>query len=111
MKGIRLGNINVGPENKSNSVAPKDRMARLPKSMADLTTQILALAVNGAQGILIIVMNGIEPVDLNKYQYRWIVYTVQIISIAAFSVFVHAIYFVRNVSITKAIWRQITGNA
>ena len=122
MESIQLGCINSKTENQNRnrilawtsdicSFAPMDKMSLLPKSMADLTTQILALTVHVVMAILLIIMNGIEPIDLNKYRYRWIVYTIQIIGVAAASVTVHALYFVRNVSYTKAIWRRITNSA
>ena len=118
MKSIQLGCINSRDDNKSSGriqawsnetcqVTPLDKFSRLPKSMADLTTQLLCLTVHVVMATLIIVMNSKHPLELNEYRYRWIVYTIQIIGVAAASVFVHAFYFVRNVSFTKAIWRRI----
>ena len=118
MMRIQLGCINSREEIKNRrrfmawtneicTVAPIDKVSRLPKSMADLTTQILALTVHVVIAVLLIVMNGIEPVELNEYRYRWIVYTIQIIGVAAACIFVHALYFVRNGSFTKTIWTRI----
>ena len=75
--------------------------------MADLTTQLLCLVVHVVMAILIIFMNRKDPAELNEYRYRWIVYTIQIIGVAAASVFVHAFYLVRNGSFTETIWRRI----
>ena len=116
MQSIQLGRINSSEANADQKMAwsdetchltPVDTFSRMPKSMADLTTQISALGVHVIMAILILVMNQTEPIKLNDYSKRWIVYINQIIGVAAASVFVHAFYYVRNTTLSKFIWRNI----
>ena len=116
MQSIQLGCINSSEANADQKMAwsnetchltPVDKFSRMPKSMADLTTQISALGVHVIMAILVLVMNQTEPIKLNDYSKRWIVYINQIIGVAAASVFVHAFYYVRNTTLSKFIWRNI----
>ena len=116
MKNIRLGCINgevdtdkriIAWSNETCNMVPIDKITKLPKSMADLTTQILCLIFHIAMATLAIIMNRANPEDLNEYRYRWIAYTIQIIGLAAASVFVHAFYILRNVAFTDAIKRRV----
>ena len=116
MQKIQLGCINSSEANADQKMAwanetchltPVDKFSRMPKSMADLTTQISALGVHVIMAILILIMNQTEPIKLNDYSKRWIVYINQIIGVAAASVFVHAFYYVRNTTLSKFIWRII----
>ena len=116
MTNIRLGCIDgeadkdtrkIAWSNETCNMIPIDKIAKLPKSMADLTTQILALIFHIVMATLAIIMNRLNPEDLNEYHYRWIAYTIQIIGLAAASVFVHAFYILRNVAFTDAIKRRI----
>ena len=65
-------NRKVAWSSETCNMIPIDKIAKLPKSMADLTTQILALIFHIVMATLAIIMNRANPEDLNEYQYRWI---------------------------------------
>ena len=100
---------NTAWSNDAGCWGPVDKLSNLPKSMADLTTQILCLIAHIIMAILVRVMNQMEPSNLNEYEHRWIVYVNQIVNVAAAGVFVHGLYYARNISVSKTIWRNIKG--
>ena len=83
------------------------RSSTLPKSMADLTTQMLCLTFLVVVSIVTTVMNGTDPDELNQYGNRWLAYFNQII---AFSFAISAIcfqYYAKNAALRNAIWRNM----
>ena len=89
--------------------APNQRNVKsnVPKSMVDLTTQILCLLFQGTFVAIALVRYGIEPLALNKYEHRWMTYYMQIIGPAIAILGISIIYYIKNNSVPKAIWRSI----
>ena len=85
----------------------RNTKSNVPKSMIDLTTQILVLIFQVTFGAMVLVRYGIEPLDLNKYENRWLTYYLQIIGAAVAILGISIIYYIKNDSLPKAIWRAI----
>ena len=66
-------------DNESNSVR---RASSLPKSMADLTTQMQCQTDLVVVSIVHMVMNNKMPIELNQYENRWLAYFNQIILVS-----------------------------
>ena len=81
--------------------------SNVPKSMVDLTTQILCLLFQGTFVAIALVRYGFEPLALNKYEHRWMTYYMQIIGPAIAILGISIIYYIKNNSVPKAIWRSI----
>ena len=108
----QLGNnLNGGNVAWIGNDAKQKKIANLPKSMADLTTQLLCLLFLFVPYIIVAVaFNRIKKVEnLNEYENRWLPYSVQIIFTAAGILGISVQYYVRNSSLPKAIWRNIKG--
>ena len=75
--------------------------------MVDLTTQILIIIFQISFVVMVMVMNQVKPIDLNKYENRWMVYLVQIVAAAVALLGISVIYYVKNNSLPKAISREI----
>jgi hypothetical protein len=109
---IELGrNGNFGNDGQQRKLGwgneEQQTVSRMPKSMADLTTQILCLMFAVSQVFVITAMNQLKPLELNNYENRWMAYYVQIIgnSIAILGISVQ--YYIKHHSLPKAIWRNI----
>ena len=89
--------------------APNQRNVKsnVPKSMIDLTTQILVLIFQVTFGAMVLFRYGIEPLDLNKYENRWLTYYLQIIGAAVAILGISIIYYIKNDSLPKTIWKAI----
>ena len=87
--------------NKNNTTS------NVPKSMVDFTTQILCLIFQGTFVAMALVRYKIEPLDLNKYEHRWLTYYIQIIGAAVAILGISIIYYIKNNSLPKTIWRSI----
>ena len=96
-------------DEKQNTISLR-RHGNIPKSMADLTTQILSLTFFGFIGITTAVMNWTIPEELNEYQNRWLAYSNQIIAIAVAILGISAQYYANNASLPKAIWKKLRDN-
>ena len=120
-QNIELGRMDI-PENgtheqqrkvawESNGKQQNPSMLRrdrnIPKSMADLTFQILCLAFFGFIGISTAVMNWTKPAELNEYQNRWLAYSNQIIAIAVAILGIPAQYYAKDASLPKDIWKYL----
>ena len=110
-QNIELGRMNPF-QNEVPHIAWADPDKRnvksnVPKSMIDLTTQILVLIFQVTFGAMVLVRYGIEPLDLNKYENRWLTYYLQIIGAAVAILGISIIYYIKNDSLPKAIWRAI----
>ena len=111
-ENIRLGRIDPKQRNDQgqNVAGFIDRqiiVPNLPKSMADLTTQLLAFTFIIVLGTLTILMNRTDPIQLNEYENRWLVYFNQIIGTTVAILGITAQYYMKNTSLPKAIWRNI----
>ena len=111
---IQLGRINPFGNNAqqqnlawSNTDNERKKISSLPKSMSDLTTQILCFIFHVIFVIVCIAMNRIEPINLNERKNRWLAYYIQIIGIAIAILGTCTAYYVRNRSLPKAIWRNV----
>ena len=110
MNASALENDRIGAQGIAWTNHQEHRPAKssiVPRSMADLLTQLLCLTLLVAVVSVDIAMNKTDPADLNKYQNRWLVYLDQII---AFSFGVSGIcvqYYARNRAMRNAIWRNI----
>ena len=112
-KQIELGNIKRLGDNRNQegnmALADQGNYAarHMPKSMADLTTQILCILIN----LISVVVNGviasIEPIELNDYRNRWLTYYIQIIGIAIAILGISLQYYIKNRSSITAIWRTL----
>ena len=112
---IELGRINT-PEDDANQernsaqVTIGNSMVRnMPKSMADLTTQVLCILIN----LINVVVNAeiasiakIDPNELNMYGNRWLIYYVQIIGIAIAILGISVQFYFKNRSSIKVICRN-----
>ena len=117
-KNIEIGRMNASPRECDRIGAQgiawtsyqEHRPAKssiVPRSMADLLTQLLCLTLLVVVCSVDIAMNKTDPADLNKYQNRWLVYLNQIIT---FSFGVSGIcvqYYARNKAMRDAIWRNM----
>ena len=103
------GNI-VPPLNSAWTAENRKKSLTLPKSMGDLLTQFLCLAYVTSYTILLFVMNKMSPAGLNEYQNRWIIYWNQLIGTSVAVLGISATYYLRNPSVSKAIWRNIKEN-
>ena len=112
-KQIELGSIKRMGDNRNQdgNMALTDQgnyaARHMPKSMADLTTQILCILIN----LISVVVNGviasIEPIELNDYRNRWLTYYIQIIGIAIAILGISLQYYIKNRSSITAIWRTL----
>ena len=111
-ENIRLGRITPKDRNDQGQdiagVIDRPRMVpNMPKSMADLTTQLLTLTFIIILGTLTILMNRTDPIKLNEYENRWLVYFNQIIGASVAILGITTQYYMKNTSLPKAIWRSI----
>ena len=111
-KRIELGRLDITqPEGERKKVTWEDdknkRASNLPKSMADLTTQILCLIFALLVSIVNMVMSGKTPDELNEYQNRWLAYFTQIIAVAVAILGISAQYYAKNKALPRAIWRRL----
>ena len=112
---IKLGSINSS-ENIGSPLkfawenGCQNRSSNMPKSMADLLTQILCLTFLTGSGITVFVMNKMSSNELNEYQNRWIVYWNQLVGEAVAVLGISATYYTRNPSVSKGIWRHLREN-
>jgi hypothetical protein len=83
------------------------KASNLPKSMADLTTQILCLIFALICSIVNIVITGKTPDEFNEYRNRWLPYFSQIIAFALAMLGISAQYYAKNMSLPRAIWRNL----
>ena len=79
----------------------------MPKSMADLTTQFLCLMLNLIFVIVHLIMNQIEPKELNAPENRWLAYYIQIIGVTVTILGISCQYYLKNRSLLRSIWRSI----
>ena len=100
----------VPPLNSAWTAENRKKSLTLPKSMGDLLTQFLCLAYVTSYTILLFVMNKMSPAGLNEYQNRWIIYWNQLIGTSVAVLGISATYYIRNPSVSKAIWRNIKEN-
>ena len=91
-------------DNQDNSGT---RSSTLPKSMADLTTQMLCLTYLVVIVVVTMVMNGTEPAELNKFENRWLAYFSQIIALSFAISAICFQYYAKNPALRNAIWRNI----
>ena len=113
-KNIELGCISTSQNAIENRNLPKKdnqhiNLRNVPKSMADLTTQILCLLLNLTFVAVHLAINRIEPKDLNAYEHRWLAYYIQIIGIDVAILGISVQYYVKNRGVPNAIWRNING--
>ena len=111
-RNIELGRISNSQNAIENRRQPtKDardiEMRNVPRSMVDLTTQVLCSTLNLTFVVVHLAINRIEPKDLNAYEYRWLVYYIQIIGIAVAILGISVQYYIKNRSLPIAIWRNI----
>jgi len=83
------------------------RASNLPKSMADLTTQILGLIFALIYAIVNIVVNQKDPEEFNQNQNRWLAYFTEILASALAILGILAQYYARNTSVARAIWQKM----
>lgn len=110
-KNIELGRIqNIANPNETKNRNDQEFKARnMPKSMADLTTQLLCMMLIIVFFIVSSIINEIEPKNLNSLENRWLVYYMQIIGVALTILGISCQYYVKNKSLSNAIWRKIKG--
>ena len=111
VQNIELGRIKPS-KNGTSMVAWSNPNARkiisnVPKSMADLTTQILCLLFLMANLTMIVARDRIDKTELNKDENRWMTYYIQIIGFAVANLGICIIYYVKNDTVPKAIWKAI----
>ena len=86
----------------------KKKNTTMPKSMADLTTQILCMVfLIIPQMMISVTINKVGPAGVNEYQNRWLVYYIQIISTALSVTVISIQYYIKNSHLPKAIWRNV----
>ena len=108
VKKVALGTMKPPRRLAWSTDEEETQNSNLPKSMVDLLTQILCLALLTFDSVILITMNSIiDPASLNIYRYRWIVYWNQIISLAIGVIGIPGVYYIRNTSLPKAIWRNV----
>ena len=117
---IELGRMNDAPSSQNDQrrkVAWEDceassvrRTSRLPKSMADLTTQMLCLIFLVGVAVLNMAINDKKPVELNQYENRWLVYFNQIIAISVALSGICFQYYAKNDGLRNAIWRNMAAS-
>ena len=109
-------NIHLGRIKPSTNGAPcvawtnsntRNIISNVPKSMADLTTQILCLSFLMSNVAMIVARNRIDKIDLNKYENRWMTYYIQIIGFAVAMLGICIIYYIKNDNVPRAIWKTI----
>ena len=110
-QNIQLGRIKPSG-NGTPSIAwfnsnTRNIISNAPKSMADLTTQILCLSFLISNVAMIVARNRIDKMDLNKYENRWLTYYIQIIGFAVAMLGICIIYYVKNDNVPRAIWKAI----
>ena len=110
-QNIELGSIKPST-NGTQSVAwstpnTRNMISNIPKSMADLTTQILFLLFLVSNGAVILARNRIDKMDLNKYENRWMTYYIQIIGFAVAMLSICIVYYVKNDNVPRAIWKSL----
>ena len=110
-QNIELGSIKPST-NGTPSVAwstpnTRNMISNIPKSMADLTTQILFLLFLVSNGAVIVARNQIDKMDLNKYENRWMTYYIQIIGFAVAMLSICIVYYVKNDNVPRAIWKSL----
>ena len=108
-ENIQLGSMHPLPNSKdSNKNGTGLRVSNAKSSMADLFTLSLSFMFLSFYSCILTIMHWyLEPAELNTYRYRWIVYWNQILGVSVSIIGIAGSYFVRNSSVTKAIWRNI----
>jgi len=111
-KNIELGRMqNSNKSDQQNNPAKNDepdfKARNMPKSMADLGTQLLCMILFLAFVIVSSFIHQIEPKELNSYENRWFVYYFQIIGVAITILGISCQYYIKNKSLRTGIWRQI----
>ena len=114
-QGIELGRIqNPERENSDRRIAWQDNQPKqprnVPKSIADLTTQVCCLIITTLSAIIHVVMNQLEPEELNNYGNRWLTYFNQINGVAVAILGISLQYYIKNHSILRVMWRSISTN-
>ena len=112
---IKIGRINnPDNENQENREArqnyQKSQSRNVQKSMADLTTQVFCLTFTTLAVVIHVVINHLEPKQLNDYENRWLVYFIQIIGVAVTILGTSFQYYLKNRSTPNIIWRSISNN-
>ena len=107
-------NINLGQLSHSNANNRRHNEERkqeevrkfrnIPKSIVDLSTQVLCVLFNVIFVAIITTMNQIEPSKLNNYENRWLAYFIQIIGIAICIIGIALQYYIKNYSAMKKMW-------
>ena len=107
-ENIQLGSMHPLPNSKdSNNIGTGLRVSNA-KGMADLFTLSLSFMFLSFYSCILTIMHWyLEPAELNSYRYRWIVYWNQILGVSVSIIGIAGSYFLRNSSVTKAIWRNI----
>ena len=82
---------------------PDFKARNMPKSMADLGTQLLCMILFLAFVIVSSFIHQIEPKELNSYENRWFVYYFQIIGVAFTILGISCQYYVKNKSLRNGI--------
>ena len=112
---IEIGRINTPEnENQGNRAArqnnQKNQSRNVQKSMADLTTQVFCLTFTTLAVVIHVIINHLEPKQLNDYENRWLVYFIQIIGVAVTILGTSFQYYLKNRTILNVIWRSISNN-
>ena len=94
-------NNDSGHDNQAQKQDEPKRISNIPRSMIDLTTQVLFVLYNIINVIIIVEMNKIEPSKLNEFENRWLAYFIQIIGVALGVVGTAMHYYIKNFSAMK----------
>ena len=88
----------------------RTQVRNVPKSMADLTTQVFCVMFTTGAVVIYVVMNQLEPQELNNYSNRWLVYWNHIIGVSVTVLATALQYYIKNHTILNFIWRCISTN-
>ena len=107
MQSNDIGRLNnPANANQVQSQEARKRASNIPRSMIDLTTQILFVLLNIVFVVITVVMSQMNPSELNKYTNRWLAYFIQIIGVALGIVGTALHYYVKNFSDLKNFWME-----
>ena len=107
MQSNDIGRLNnPANANQVQSQEARKRASNIPRSMIDLTTQILFVLLNIVFVVITVVMSQINPSELNEYTNRWLAYFIQIIGVALGIVGTALHYYVKNFSDLKNFWME-----
>ena len=107
-QNVQLGRME--PDLKSTTESNKSVGLKRgnPKIMADLLTHVLIVTfLSVYTGILITMHCSLEPIELNSYEYRWIVYWNQILGVSVSIIGIAGSYYLRNPYLMATIWRNV----